>query len=284
MDVLIIGGSRFVGPILVEKLLAKGHNVTLFNRGTIRSDYGPGIRFIKGDRNSGFGIKDHFDAVFDMCAFTGEQTRRALSELDADHFIHFSSAAVYERTDRLPITEKSPIGAWPLWGEYNRGKVECERTLEESGKKYASLRPVYILGPGDYCGREEFIYARLMNGLPLVLPGDGMAKVQFVFAKDVAESFMVLTEKGLEGAYNCVGDDEITLKGLVEEMGRICEEDPIIDFNPLADGEGFDIGQFPFANEEFRFSNAKLRAEGMRFTPLAEGLEEDFDEYYSMSV
>ncbi|MFH1394343.1 MAG: NAD-dependent epimerase/dehydratase family protein [Candidatus Micrarchaeota archaeon] len=281
MDALIIGGSRFVGPLLVERLLGKGHGVTLFNRGRIKSDYRKEIDFIRGDRDRGFGIDRRFDVVIDTCAFAGAQTKMALEGLDFDLFLHFGTAAAYEKTGRFPLTEESPLGPWPLWGEYNEGKVECERVLEESGVKYASLRPVYILGPGDYCGREEFIYSRLKGRIPIILPGDGMARVQFVFAKDVAESFVLLAEKRLEGGFNCAGDEAITLQGLVWEMGRIAGMEPIIGFNPAADGDRFDIMQFPFANEEFVCSNKKLKSHGMRFTPLKKGLEEGWEGHYS---
>jgi len=280
MDTLIIGGSRFVGPLLLEKLIEKGHRVTVFNRGRIKSDYRKEVEFIKGDRNQGFGIDRRFDVVIDTCAFTGPQTKKAIEGLDFDFFLHFGTAAAYQKTDNFPLTEESSLGPWPLWGQYNEGKVECERVLEESGIKYASLRPVYILGPGDYCGREEFIYSRLRSAIPITLPGDGMANIQFVFAKDVASSFVLLAEKRLEGGFNCANDNPITLRGLVEEMGRISGREPIMEFDPSADGDGFDITQFPFANEEFVCSNKKLKSHGMRFTPLKKGLEEDWEGHY----
>ena len=44
------------------------------------------------------------------------------------------------------MTEESEIGDWPLWGDYNKGKVECEKVLEENQVKHSNLRPVYILG------------------------------------------------------------------------------------------------------------------------------------------
>jgi len=120
MEILVIGGSRFVGPLLIEELIKKGHRITVFNRGQIKVDYPDGVIFIKGDRNSIFGIKKHFDAVIDMCAYNGEQTGKALKELSFDFFLNFGTAASYQKPDKFPLTEKSPIGEWQLWGGYNK--------------------------------------------------------------------------------------------------------------------------------------------------------------------
>ncbi|MDO8574951.1 MAG: NAD-dependent epimerase/dehydratase family protein [bacterium] len=294
MKILLIGGSQFVGPYLVKLLLNHGYNLTIFNRGLLRSEYPTGTRFVKGDRNGGFNLKERFDAVIDMCAYSGAQTENALRQLRFDFFLHFSTAAVYKKTIPLrgisrrekifPFTEESPLGDWQLWGDYNKGKVECEKILEKSGVKYASLRPVYILGPKNYCDREHFIYSRIRNNRPLVLPGDGKAIVQFVFAEEVAESIALIIEKHavgtFKGAFNCAGDETITLIDLVKMMGKVVGREPILRFNPSADGENFNETEFPFANENVVISNNKIKELGVKFTPLLRGLKKDYESYY----
>jgi len=280
MKILIIGGSRFLGPILIKKLLEKGHDVTVFNRGRTKDSY-ENVNFIKGDRNNGFSISEKFDVVIDMCAYFAEHTQRAIDDLNFDFFIHMSSAASYKKSQSFPLTEESPLGPWPLWGEYNEGKVECEKILADSGINYASIRPVYILGSGNTLDREHFIYSSIRQGIPLTLPGDGKASVHFVFADDVANCIVLLAEKKLAGAYNCACDDAITLNDLVLEMGKIVRKTPIIEYNPEADGEHFNISQFPFANETFICSNEKFSRLGIKFTSLIAGLKEDYKNYYS---
>ena len=270
MNILIIGGSRFVGPLVVSKLLAKGHNITIFNRGKIKSNYDK-VRFIQGNRNDGFNIKDKFDVVIDTCAYTGEQIEKAINELNFDFYLNFGTAASYKKTDEFPLTEESELGDWPLWGNYNKGKVKCENILKESGIKYASIRPVYILGKNNYVDRERFIYSKIKNKIPLILPGNGEAKVQFVFSQDVANSIVLLAEKKLQGAFNCASDEVITLKQLVEVMGNIVGIKPVIKFN---------VNEFPFANETFYCTNNKLKRLGIKFTSLIKGLKEDYEEYY----
>ena len=278
--VLIIGGSRFIGPPLIDEFVKSGDEVAVFNRGLINSNYPAGVHFIKGDRNTGFNIQEHFDIVIDMCAYTGAHTKRALEELRFDFFVHMSTAAVYKKTEIFPLTEESPIGEWPLWGDYNKGKVECERVLAASKIKFAAIRPVYILGPNNYCDRERFIYSKIKRGDPIILPGSGKALIQFVFVKDVAKSIALIAKKQIAGIFNCAGDEAITLKGLVEEMGRIMQLKPKLRYNPEADGDKFDISEFPFANANLLCDNAKLKNMGVVFTSLQKGLQEDYESYY----
>ncbi|OGN26847.1 MAG: hypothetical protein A2925_01270 [Candidatus Yanofskybacteria bacterium RIFCSPLOWO2_01_FULL_44_22] len=278
--ILIIGGSRFIGPPLIDEFVKSGDEVAVFNRGLIQSEYARGVRFIQGDRDQGFGISEHFDVVVDTCAYRGEQTKRAIEELRFDFFLHMSTAAVYKKTEIFPLTEESPIGEWPLWGDYNKGKVECERVLAASKIKFAVIRPVYILGPNNYCDRERFIYSKIKRGDPIILPGSGKALIQFVFAKDVARSIALIAEKKIAGAFNCAGDEVITLRGLVEEMGRIMRFEPKLRYNPEADSDKFDISEFPFANAHLLCDNAKLKNMGVVFTSLQKDLREDYESYY----
>ena len=283
MKILIIGGTRFVGPYMVERLIKEGHELTIFNRGNIKSEY-ENVSFIKGDRNAGLKVDGHFDVVIDTCARNGANTKQAMDNLDFDFFVHMSTIAVYKKTETFPITEDSPIGEWPVWGDRGKSKIECEIALKESGIKYASIRPVYILGPKNYADRENFIYSRIKSGVPLVLPGNGEAIAQFVFARDVADSLVLLATKKQEGIFNCSGNEVITLKGLVEEMGNIVGKKPIIEYNPERDGPKHLESEFPFPNENVYSTNQKLKDIGVKFTPLVEWLKNDYDTYYSKNL
>lgn len=284
MNILIIGGSRFIGPLLIEELLLKKHNITVFNRGRIRQDYGDRVKFVKGDRNDGFNIDERFDTVIDLCAYSLTHVEKVYSDLFFDHYVHIGTAASYKKTDTFPLTEDvSKIGPWPLWGDYNKGKVECENFLSKK-ENVTILRPVYILGKKNSVERESFIYSSLKNQKPLVLPGDGNAVIQFVFVQDVVRIIGIVAQRKVFGAFNCSGDETITLNELVESMGKISGQKPIIEHNPAADGENFKENEFPFANENFFCSNGKIKNLGVSFTPLLEGLEDDFINHYNDSI
>ncbi len=279
--VLIIGGTRFIGPALIEALLRHGnYSVTAFNRGITHKTMPSGVWHVQGDRKNGFNIDERFDAVIDLCAYTGEDTKRALSELTCGFFIHMSTAVVYKKPEIFPVDETAPLGFWPLWGEYNEGKVECEEVIQKSDVSYASVRPVYILGPKNYCERESFIYSRLKQDEPIILPGDGNAKIQFVFAREVAASLLFILEKRAKGCYNIAGDDVPTLRGLVEMMARVSGFRPRIRHDFLAGGERFNPQEFPFANESLWVKTDKIKSLGMSFAPLEKSLKEDYETYY----
>src|SRR3989344_1494993 len=283
MKILIIGGSRFVGPLIVDKLVSKGHDVTLFNRGRIKSSY-KNIKFIQGDRKEGFDIDDHFDVVIDTCAYKGIHIQKAIAELNFDYYLNFGTAASYKKSKVFPLNEESEIGDWPYWGDYNKGKVECEEVLRQSGIKFSTIRPVYILGANNYVDSEKFIYSRINNGEEIILPGNGQALIQFVFAEDVANSIVFLAENNIEGEFNCCGDEVITLNGLIDEMGKIVGVKPLVKYNPHTDGEKHDINEFPFANENFFCTNDKIKNFGIKFTSLTNGLKNDYENYYKKII
>ena len=239
------------------------------------------LRYVQGDRNKDFtGIKGNFDVVIDMCAYTGNHVQKALEELSLKKYVLMSTAAAYAKPKGLPLEESSPLGSWPVWGNYNIGKTEAEIVLQKSGKRHAILRPVYVLGARNHLERESFIYSSIRKHIPIVLPGNGNATVQFVFVQDVADAIVLLAETDAEGAFNCCGDESITLRGLVEEMAKIAGEAVRIIYNPAADGTNFIDNEFPFANENLVCSNEKLKTLGWKPTPLREWLRRDYKNYY----
>jgi 2'-hydroxyisoflavone reductase len=280
MNILIIGGSRFVGPYLIEYLAKNKHTVTVFNRGKISSVYSEDVKFIKGDRKDGFGISEQFDVVIDMCAYVADDTEKVFRTLRFDYLLHVSSVAVYENPKIFPVDETFPIGDWPALGDYNKGKVACEQVVIKSGKKYGMIRPVCILGPNNFCDREHFIYSRIKNGMPLVLPGTGLGMTQYVFVDEVARSIAALVETKREGTFNISGDESITVKAMVELMGQIVGKRPIITYNPDAVGDNYHEEEFPFDNETLIVTNDKIKKIGICFSPLADGLKRDYDSFY----
>lgn len=269
-----------MGPLLVEALVSRGHTVTVFNRGTRKVALPKGTTAVVGDRTMGFRIKDNFDVVIDTCAYTAEHVKRVFEDIHFDYYLHIGTASSYQKSHTFPLTEQSPLGAWPLWGEYNVGKRACEAFLKKSARPYGVIRPVYILGKNNHLSRENFIYGALRRGATVKIPGDGLALIQFVFVESVVSSLVTLAETQTEGAFNCCGSEAITLLGLVEEMATIAGVKSVIEFNQKTNGVEHDEQEFPFANEHFFCTNQKLKALGVEFSPLLRSLERDYADYY----
>lgn len=283
MKILCLGGSRFLGPVLVNRLLQRGHEVTVVNRGTRQVTYNGFVKYIQTDRNEKFPHLGSYDVVIDTCAHKPSNLENFLKKVEHELFIFISTVGVYKKTGIFPLNETySPLGGWPVFGEYNQGKVACEEFLVQSKIKYASVRPVYILGPRSHLARESFIYKRLVRGLPIVLPGNGQAVIQFVFVDEVAELIAQLIEGKTDGAYNCAGNECVTLQSLVEQMASISGTKPKLHFNPKADGLMHQTEEFPFANENIICDNEKAKNLGVKFRQFYDGLKQNFDKDYKI--
>lgn len=282
MDILIIGGTRFVGPHIIRVLLSAGHVLTMFNRGVHKSSVPDHVRHIEGNRENDLSrVQGHFDLVIDMCAYQGEHVEKLYSEVSFNKYILMSSAAVYAESDVFPLIEdRSPMGPCSMWGEYNKGKVAAEQVVVSRDVSYAIIRPVYILGENNSHDRENFIYSRIKKRIPIRIPGNEKSIAQFVFVQDVARMIGLMVEQDLTGVFNCSGDEYVTLEGLVKSMGRIVGIEPIFDFS-LKGETSLDEKEFPFGSGHFFCSNEKIKKYGMEFTPLITGLEHDYQSYYA---
>lgn len=284
--ILIIGGSRFVGPYLVDLVSKDSVDLTIFNRGNFTTEY-PNTKHIKGDRNEGFSTLkgEHFDVVYDTCAYNGIQTKTLIDEVSFDFLVHFGTMASYAEPLTFPVKEDSPIGIWPTMGDYGKGKAECEEVLAISDKKYASLRPTYVLGPNNYCDRENFIYNKLVKGEVIQIPGRGNCLNQFVFANEVANCLYLLGKNKIKGTYNCAGDESISLYNLVQQMAIISGTKANIEYDMEHDGMDLDETRFPFSNENFLIDNQLIKNKlNITFETLLPRLKKDWEDYYKNNL
>lgn len=278
---LIIGGSRFVGPYLIDLLQKDNQQVTVFNRGNHPLNIS-GIDVILGDRRQDLHkLVDHYDITYDMIAFSGQDTQNLIDEVKTDFIVHMSTVSVYSKPTTYPINESSPLGEW-FAGDYGKSKIECEEILVRSGKPYTVLRPTYILGPNNYSPRESFIYEHSLQNKPLSIPGNGQALNQFVFADEVAKSMFTLGKQRAVGAYNCAGDQAISLTSLAQQMAYIATGTELkrINYDYAHDQENWDRSIFPFANVNMVFDNSKIKSLGVSFSPLIQRLEQNWETHY----
>ncbi|MFM9104466.1 MAG: NAD-dependent epimerase/dehydratase family protein, partial [Cyanobium sp.] len=109
MDILVMGGTRFVGKPLVERLLAQGHALTLFTRG--RNAVPEGVEHLVGDRSTAEGLAPlqgrRFEVIVDSSGRTLEDSRRVIERTGAPshRFVYVSSAGVYADSELWPLDE-----------------------------------------------------------------------------------------------------------------------------------------------------------------------------------
>ncbi len=296
MKILIIGGTVFLGRALVEAALARGHDVTLFNRGQHNPDLFPEVEKLRGDRDGQMeALKGRkWDAAIDTCGYFPRVVRQS-AQLLADavgHYTFISSISAYSNF-RESWDENGPLGqmdleeaeaATAITGEtYGPLKVLCEQTVEEAlpGRTLV-LRPGLINGPFDPSDRFTYWPARVARGGKALVPGDGEMRVEIIDVRDLAEWNIRLVEENKTGIYNTTGPDyPLTMQSMLEtckaETGSDAEfvyvsgeflKEHEIDANRVS------CWWIPADDEDYRYfcdvNCKKAHADGLTFRPLAE--------------
>lgn len=284
--VLVFGGSGFVGRAIVRTLLARGHQVTLLNRG---SRPVPGTAQLVADRDDPEAVEAAllgraFDVLIDVNCYTGEQAAIAIAATEGKvrRALVISSAAVYGNDAKMPPTEDEPIGGATVWSPYGQNKTKVEDAYR-AARQFGScivIRPPYVFGPGNNLDRESWVWARQLNGAPVLIPGDGRSRIQFVHEDDLADAVEMLgcgVRLGFE-AFNVADRQVVTLSELVSMLAWIAGcEDRQVAVGDKAEGAAA-RSWFPFRDYPVLTDAARLREE-TGWTPalnLAERFEETF--------
>lgn len=219
MNLLILGGTQFVGRHLTEMALAKGHNVTLFNRGN-NADIFPNVEQLVGDRNSDLSALEgrNWDAVIDTCGYFPRQLRMTTDLLKGkvEHYTFISSISVYADQTKAFQTETSELATLAdesveeVTGEtYGGLKVLCEKVVGDALQKASLIiRPGLIVGPYDPTDRFSYWPERVAAGDEVLAPGEPENPVQLIDVRDLAAWTLNLIEAKQTGAYNAVSTPE----------------------------------------------------------------------------
>ena len=151
MNILILGGTRFIGLHIVEALLSAGHRVSVFARGTSPDPLPSSVERLRGDRNDGAaGLRTlegrSWDACVDVSGYLPKQVRPSVELLNdrVGQYVFISSASAYQTPpSRLPVVESTPLRN-PFW-QYSRDKIACEDLLVRAYRDERA-RCIAILG------------------------------------------------------------------------------------------------------------------------------------------
>ncbi|MDI3285009.1 NAD-dependent epimerase/dehydratase family protein [Polyangium sp. 15x6] len=234
-SLLILGGTGFVGPAVVEAARARGFAITLFNRGKTRPELFPDVEKLRGNRDpdKDEGLKAlegrSFDAVIDTSGYV-PRIVRASAELLAKNvkqYIFISSISVYKDTSKPNMDETAAVGTIPdptvetmgkEFENYGPLKALCEQAAEKAMPgRVANVRPGYIVGPGD--GTDRFTYwpLRVAKGGEMLVPGTPNDPIQVIDVRDLAEWLVKLVADGTTGVFNATGPGApLTMGGVIE--------------------------------------------------------------------
>jgi len=215
LKILILGGTGFLGPHLVEIAKARGHTVTLFNRGKTHPELFPDLEKLRGDRDG------KLDALkgrgWDSCIDTSGYAPRIVTQsarLLAPHLKQYqfvSSISVFAEDVKPGADESTPTQTLTEPGSEDRRhygalKALCEQAAEAALPGRAmNIRPGLIVGPGDPTDRYSYWPVRIDRGGDAIAPGGGDDAVQFVDCRDLAAWMIHSAERNTAGTFNAVG-------------------------------------------------------------------------------
>lgn len=213
MDLLVLGGSGFVGRALADEGLARGWTVTTLNRGTRRPI--AGVTALTGDRTTAEGLgalgTRRWDVVADTWSWGPSAVRDSAARLAAraDRYVYVSSRSVYSYPAAAGADEDAPLveasSADTGFDDYARAKAGAEAgVLEAFADRGILLRAGLILGPHEDIGRLPWWLGRIARGGTVVAPGDPAAGIQYIDARDLARFALTAAEGGLGGPFNVV--------------------------------------------------------------------------------
>jgi 2'-hydroxyisoflavone reductase len=297
VKLLVLGGTRFLGRAVVEDALARGHQVTLFNRGETNSELFPEAEKLRGDRSADLSQLSgrSWDAVIDPSGYVPHVVR-ASAELLADavdHYVFISSISAYADQSG-PNDEDSrlaELGDWPAdelvmteeGGNYGPLKVLCEQAVAEVfSNRHATIRSGLLVGAHDPTGRFTYWPHRVARGGDVLAPGPPERKVQLVDVRDSASWILNVTEQCVSGTFNATHPG-LPWEGVLETARETTGSDATfvwVDDDFLADHEVGEWMELPMWLRDPEWVGmhmadvTKALDAGLTFRPLEETIRE----------
>ena len=227
-SILILGGTGFLGPHVVEAARARGHKLTLFNRGKTHPGLFPDLEKLQGDRDGKLEalVGRKWDAVVDTSGYVPRIVRLSAELLapNVKQYIFISTISVYKELSKVGADETAPLNTIDdpknedVKANYGALKALSEQAAEAAMPgRVTNLRPGLIIGPGDPTGRYTHWATRMADGGEVLCPGDGSTPTQYIDGRDLGVFIVKAIEQGSVGIYNALGPAQrVTMKATLD--------------------------------------------------------------------
>lgn len=292
MRILVLGGTKFVGRHIVEALLSRGHELTLFTRGQTEPLLFPGVARLIGNRLNDVSALEgtEWDAVVDTSAYVRRAVETVGEAIKGDpYYLFISTISVYDS----PMAGTTEDGAMLHLDDptvevvdkdtYGGLKVLCESAVHDRFKNVCVVRPGIIVGPNDPTDRFTFWVWRL--GRPGAVPvPDVSSPCQLIDVRDLGAFVADLVERRTTGVFNAAGP-ETNFRSVIDEVQRVLDGGVVwlpserfaaaevqpwahLPLVPSFDGAGFG---------SFQISSERAVSAGLRYRALAETVRDTAD-------
>lgn len=291
LDILFLGGTGFLGPVQVEYALARGHRVTLFNRGRSAAGlFGARAELLIGNRDAkidqgltALAGERRWDVVIDNSGYLPRHVRDSVELLKnrVDRYVYVSTVAVYDPSGATTLDESSPLRRMAnpqdeemSWTNYGPQKAECDRIVQESlGHSATIVRPTYVVGPGDETDRFTYWVERIARGGDVLGPSDPKNELQWVDVRDLCPWMVTLSEYSVPGIFNAAGPAApVSWEQVLETISPMAKEPVRLHWataEVLTQLE-IDLPLVSPGRPSRHFVNAASQKAGLRYRPLAE--------------
>lgn len=306
MNVLVLGGTAFLGRHVVQAAAAAGHRVTVVHRGVTTCPLPDGVEELLGDRLTDLpallGARA-FDLVVDTSGQDPEAVAASVQHLGphVGRYVFVSTISVYTDTSRPGMTEDGsavhelPDDRGTLSGAelYAALKARAETVVTDAlGDRAVVVRPGLIVGRWDQSDRFTYWAERFLRGGRVLAPGRPERPVQFVDARDLADWFLRIPETGVSGTFHAAGPGSVLTMGeLLDVFTEVAARlgAPQADLAWASDDVLLDAGVGPWVElplwlpEEgdlagfLRLDTSRARAAGLTFRPVPETVGDVLD-------
>ena len=299
LRILILGGTGFTGPFQVHYAVARGHTVTVFNRGRREADLPDAVEHLIGDRNNDLKALEgrEWDVVIDNPTMLPNWVRLSgkLLKDACRQYVFISTISVYADTSDVGMDETTPVLEYkgekdPFTLEMGQESIQFYGELKALSEREAAywfpgrttiIRPGLIVGPRDESDRFTYWPVRIDRGGEVLAPNSPNDPTQIIDGRDLAEWTIRMVEQGNVGVFNATGPAQPRpfgemLNGIKDAIGSTAtftwvDQDFLRQHEVRAWGElPVWVRQDPDNAGFMTVSVAKARARGLTYRPFAE--------------
>jgi len=258
LKILILGGTAFLGPAIIDAARARGHSITTFNRGRTEKRKGVAVdaeeklvgnrdpdkhaatKFVDGkdvdDTDSPKGLSQleghTWDAVVDTSGYAPRIVKASAEFLSKSvkQYVFISSISAYKQNDKVGADETSPVATMADetieemgagFANYGPLKALCEQAAEKAmAGRVTNIRPGFIVGPEDATDRFTYWPIRIDRGGEVLVPGSPSDLIQIIDVRDLGEWIVHCIEAKVVGVFNACGPEKKLAWGDVLEACR----------------------------------------------------------------
>lgn len=286
MNILVLGGTRFLGIHLIKSLLMRGYEVTVATRGDKEDDFGTSVNRIQVDHLDAEAMKQsfanqHYDVVYDNICYCSNDMKAVLEAVSCDRFILMSTTAVYDLHNRTIEEDYKPEEKELIWcdreafpyGEVKR-LAECALRNQYGQQNAVAVRYPFVIGKDDYTERLKFYVEHVMKEIPMNI--DNLDnQMSFISSYEAGGFLAYLADQEYNGAINGCNEGTVALHEIISYV----------------EGKSGKKAQYTLTGEEapyngtpeYSIDTRKARQLGYSFTHVKDWIYELIDFYIDNS-